>query len=278
MHAAAISQRINAERLLLVAWLRALLLQLAHPLIAAGVAEHSTFRGGTAASFARLRQTVEAMLTLTFGGPSERERAVDGIRAIHRRVHGTLALPCGVFAAGTPYSAGDSALLIWVHATLVESIVLAYEQLIGPLTPADRDRYCADSADVAVELGARADAVPRSWPALRAYMDACYESGHITVGPQALTLAAALLSSSRNPLVNRVIAPVATLLAAGQLPSHVRVQYGLTWTRRRARRYVRLITLLRSARRVAPDRIALWKSARSVVCVRVEHGCSATAR
>jgi uncharacterized protein (DUF2236 family) len=278
MHAAAISRRINGERLLLVAWLRALLLQLAHPLIAAGVAEHSTFRGSAAAGFARLHQTIGAMLAITFGGPIERERTLEGIRAIHRRVNGTLAAPCGVFAAGTAYSAEDSTLLVWVHATLVESILLAYEQLVRPLTPADRDRYCADSADVAVELGARADAVPRSWAALRAYLDEGYASGRVAVGPQAVTLAAALLSPFESRLGNRLVSPVASLLAAGQVPPLVRAQYGFTWDCRRARRYGRMMTVLRLARRFTPSRLALWKIARSADDRSVAHGCSATAR
>ena len=278
MHAAAISRRINGERLLLVAWLRALLLQLAHPLIAAGVAEHSTFRGSTAAGFARLHQTIGAMLAITFGAHDERQRTLEGIRAIHRRVRGSLRSAAGVFPAGTPYSAEDSLLLVWVHATLVESILLAYEQLIQPLTPADRDRYCADSADVAVELGARADAVPRSWAALRAHLDEGYASGRIAVGPQALTLAGALVSPFESRLGNRLVSPVASLLAAGQLPPHIRAQYGFTWDCRRSRRYGRIITVLRLARRCSPSRLAVWKSARSADGFSVAHGHSATAR
>ncbi|HEY3162114.1 MAG TPA: oxygenase MpaB family protein [Vicinamibacterales bacterium] len=278
MDAADISRRINAERLLLVAWLRAILLQLAHPLIAAGVVGHSTFRGGAAASFSRLHQTVGAMLAITFGTHDERERALEGIRVIHRRVHGTLPSAAGVFPAGTPYSAEDSALLIWVHATLVESIVIAYEQLVAPLAPQDRDRYCADSADAAVELGARADAVPRSWDALRAYMEHTYASGHIAVAPQARTLVAALLSPIRNRLAAVLVTPVVSLLAAGQLPPGIRTQYGFGWNRRRARRYAAIMTVLRLMRRVAPPRLAFWKSARSVPSLAIRHGYSATAR
>jgi uncharacterized protein (DUF2236 family) len=121
-----VSRRINAERLLLLAWLRAILLQLAHPLIAAAVAEHSSFRGSTAGAWARLRHTIDAMLALTFGTGVERDAALEGIRAIHRRVSGTLTQASGPFAAGTRYSAEDPALLAWVHATLIESIVLVY--------------------------------------------------------------------------------------------------------------------------------------------------------
>jgi uncharacterized protein (DUF2236 family) len=273
-----VSRRINAERLMLLAWLRALLLQLAHPLIAAGVAEHSTFRGSGAAAFARLHQTIGAMLAITFGTHAERERVLDGIRAIHRRVHGTLPSAAGTFPSGTPYSAEDSALLIWVHATLAESIVLAYEQLVEPLAPRDRDRYCADSADVAVELGARAGDVPRSWAALREYIERRLASGEIAVGPQAEALAAALVSPFGSGLRNRLFASMVSLLAAGQLPSSVRVQYGFAWNRRRARRYVRVMTVLRLVRRLAPPRLAVWKSARTVDCLSVRHGYSSAAQ
>ena len=80
---------IHRERVLLAGWGRAILLQLAHPLIAAGVGEHSTFRGSAAAGFARLHQTIGAMLAITFGPHDERERTLEGIRAIHRRVRGS---------------------------------------------------------------------------------------------------------------------------------------------------------------------------------------------
>src|SRR4030095_2108459 len=177
--ASGVSRRINAERLLLIAWLRAMLLQFAHPLIAAGVAEHSTFRGSPAAAFARLRQTVQAMLSLTYGTEVEREAALNLIRAIHRRVNGTLPSGCGCFPAGTRYSAEDPALLTWVHATLIESVVLMYEQLVEPLTAVERDRYCDDAAAVAIALGASPLVVPRSWAAVQAYLDRRYASGEI---------------------------------------------------------------------------------------------------
>ena len=62
---------------MLLGWSRAILLQLAHPLVAAGVAEHSTFRGGPLTAVARLHHTVRAMLALTFGDAPARERTLD---------------------------------------------------------------------------------------------------------------------------------------------------------------------------------------------------------
>src|SRR5205085_11313408 len=199
-----VSRRINAERLVILGWVRAILLQLAHPLIAAGVAEHSTFRDSTPAALGRLHQTIGAMLALTFGDEPARETALEAIRSIHRRVHGALRTACGPFPAGTPYSAEDPALLLWVYATLIDSIVRVYDRLVMPLTDADRDAYCADAVDVAVALGADSGRVPRSWRALQTYLDAHYASGAIEPCTQARELAAALL-----------LTPVLRLVGAG---------------------------------------------------------------
>lgn len=259
-----ISRRINAERLVLVGWTRAILLQLAHPLIAAGVSDHSTFRGSTFAALARLHHTVNAMLAVTFGDEGERARALDAIRAIHRRVHGTLPVACGRFPAGTRYSAEDPALLLWVHATLIDSILVVYDRLVAPLSEAERDRYCADAADVAVALGARVDEVPLCWRELQAYVHREYEASSIAVSDQARILASALLS----PVSSRAAAPLTamgTLLAAGFLPAQVRREYGFAWSRPRERMFVMTVRLLRGTRRVLPRSIAWWPQARSAM-------------
>jgi uncharacterized protein (DUF2236 family) len=256
------SRRINAERLVLIGWTRAILLQLAHPLIAAGVSDHSTFRGSTVASLSRLHHTVSAMLAITFGDEGERARALDAIGAIHRRVHGTLPAACGRFPAGTPYSAEDPALLLWVHATLIDSILRVYDCFVAPLNEAQRDRYCADSADVAIALGAQADEVPLGWRELQAYIDREYEAASIVVSGQARTLAAALLS----PISSRAAAPLTaltTLLAAGLLPAQIRRDYGFAWNRQRERVFNVTVRVLRFAHRALPHAITWWPQARS---------------
>src|SRR5262245_49683796 len=273
--AADVSRRINAERLLLLAWVRAILLQFAHPLIAAGVAEHSGFRGSPAAAFTRLRQTVGAMLSLTFGAEAEREAALDRIRGIHRRVSGTLTGECGCFPAGTRYSAQDPALVTWVHATLIESSVIVYEQLVEPLTPVERDHYCDDAAEVAVALGALPHDVPRSFEAVRAYLQRRYESGEIVVGQQALTLAASLVAPVGRRASPALVTPMPSMLAAGLLPAHVREQYGCAWNRRRERRFTLTIGWLRAMRRALPDCVTQWRRARMVDRVAMRHGYSA---
>jgi len=275
-----VSRRINAERVLIIAWLRAILLQLAHPLIAAGVAEHSTFRGGTKAAAFRLGQTINAMLAISFGSDPERTAALDGIRAIHRRVQGRLSTGSGPFAAGTRYSAEDPELLLWVHVTLIESVLLGYEQLVGPLTTAERDQYCAESAEVAVALGARREAVPRTWDALRGAVELGCASKTIAVSAHARALTAALLTPVGGWLGRSAISPILSVLAAGQLPSAVRSQYGFAWDSTRESRFMRVMGLLRAIRRWAPRTIAWWAPARRrpIASLVGADGCTAAVR
>ena len=256
-----IAWRVNAERIVLLGWARAILLQLAHPLVAAGVYDHSGFRGTPYAAAARLYHTVHAMLSLTFGDEAARHRTIEAIRAIHRRVHGVLPQSVGCHAAGTRYSAEDPALVLWVHATLVDSLLLVYELLVAPLTVAERDEYCAELRDVAIALAAHEDEVPWTWAALRAYLERMSASRAIAVGTQARELADAVLSPSGGWLVapatwiNRVI-------TIGLLPPPVREQYSFRWTPRQERRVARLLSILRVVRRLLPDAIALWPGAR----------------
>jgi uncharacterized protein (DUF2236 family) len=201
------------------------------------------------------------MLALAFGDDEARERALDTIRGIHRRVHGTLPSAVGPFDAGTPYSAADPALVLWVHATLLDSVPLVFERLVHPLTDDEHDRYCAEAAPIAVALGARETDVPRTRAALRGYMDVMGRSGQIVVGPCARELAQALL----RPPGRALVAPAAwvnDLVTVGLLPDPIRQGSGFTWTPRRAQALEVALRGLRALRRAAPDRVALWKEAR----------------
>ena len=256
-----VSRRINAERLILLGWSRAILLQLAHPLVAAGVATHSSFGSGPVTAAKRLHHTVRAMLDLTFGDHAAQTRAVAAIRAIHDRVHGTLSRDVGPFPQGTPYSAHNPDLLLWVHVTLLDSVALAHDTFVRPLVPAERDAYCAEAAPVAIELGADAAAVPRSWHALTGYMEAVARSGVLVVGDQARSVAGAVLA----PPMSAAIWPVAWLnrqFTIGSLPTDIRRQYGFGCSLEDAARVQRAARIVRGARRLMPQTLAVWGTSR----------------
>jgi uncharacterized protein (DUF2236 family) len=256
-----VARRLNGERLVLFGWSRAILMQLAHPLVAAGVAEHSTFRQGRFAAALRLHHTVRAMLALTFGTEAGREQALDGIRAIHRRVNGHLSATVGRYPAGTRYSAEDPELVLWVHATLMDSIPLVYQQLVAPLTRAERDRYCEEAAPVAIALGADPATIPRDQAAVTRYIETMVASGAIVVGGDARTLADAVMQPPLQALT-RPAAALNRLMTIGWLPVELRRQYGFGWTEDDARRRDRAARWLRQARQVTPARLALWRDAR----------------
>jgi uncharacterized protein (DUF2236 family) len=257
-----VSQRVNAERVMLLAWPRAILLQVAHPLVAAGVAEHSSFADGGYAAVHRLWQTVQAMLALTFGDAVEQQEAIEGILTIHRRVNGTLRETVGPFPAGTRYSAEDPALVLWVHVTLLESMVLAHDALLSPLTDEERDAYCAEAAWVPVALGARTDDVPTTWDAAQAYLQQVYAAGTLAVGSDGRAVGQAVLSPPLGPLATPLTA-IVRLLTRAWLPESIRHAYGLSWSEADARRLPRVLKALRVARRALPTRAAQWSAATS---------------
>ena len=202
------------------------------------------------------------MLALSFGTDAEREHALHGIRTIHTRVNGRLTHTVGMFPAGTPYSAEDPALVLWVHLTLLESIPLTYERFIAPITADERDAYCADSAWVAIALGARPADVPVTWGHASELLSHMYRSEVLAIGDQARELSVAVLA----PRAARFIPPVASwnrLVSIGLLPDAIRRQYGLAWTEADQRRFERAVERVRTLRRTLPDFIALWLEARA---------------
>ena len=202
------------------------------------------------------------MLALSFGTDAEREHALHGIRTIHTRVHGHLTEAVGVFPAGTPYSAEDPALVLWVHLTLLESIPLAYERFVGAVSVKDRDDYCAEAAWVATALGARPGDVPVTWAHASEQLSRMYGSGVLTVGSQARELASAVLS----PRLTRLVPPLASwnrLVAVGLLPASIREQYQLPWNDASQRRFERTVARVRRVRQRLPDFVALWPEARA---------------
>ena len=253
-----VSQTIHAERVLLLGWGRAMLLQFAHPLVAQGIADHSGFLRSRRGRWGRLRRTLDAMLTLTYGTPEQAAAVARGINTIHDRVNGRAVLPAP--AGATPYSAHDPALLAWVHVTLVDSFLLAYELYVAPLSPEDKDRYCAESAGIEPMLGIPDGRLPRSTRALTEYMDGMLASGALVVTDSAKRLAAELLTP-----VPRVALPlmwVARLPTVGLLPAEIRTAYGYCWSPRCESAMRASGWLIRTLLRVAPSRLRHWRPAR----------------
>jgi uncharacterized protein (DUF2236 family) len=201
------------------------------------------------------------MLTLVFGDEPQRNATLARINALHKTINGSLTEPAGRFRAGARYSAEDPALLLWVHATLADSIPLIYERLLGPLTDAERDQYCDEAASVAAALGVVDRPIPRTAASVRDYMDLMYSSGEIVVSDTARDLARRIL----RPPLWWVVWPAAranTVITIGLLPPMIREQYGFRWTAADDRALERWMSIVRAVRKVTPDFVALWPDAR----------------
>jgi uncharacterized protein (DUF2236 family) len=253
--------RLHREVVVLAGWGRAILLQLAHPLVAQGVADHSGFAKDRRGRVRRLERTLRAMLALTFGTAEEVREAAAAINRIHDRVNGRLSDGAGHFDSGTAYSAHDAALLAWVHATLVDTFLLTYERFVGSLSPAERDRYCMEAGGAGPLLGIPPDLVPRSTNELAAYMDRMLESGEIAVTATARRLAREILWPGLPWPVSPLLG-LARLTTVGLLPPPIRLAYGFTWSSGQDRALRSLTWSVRHGLPMLPPLLRHWPAAR----------------
>lgn len=223
-----LTRRVHRELALLGGGGCALLLQVAHPLVAAGVAEHSHFRRDP---IGRLVRTLDLMLTLSFASAESALRAVKEIERRHARVQGRLAEAVGRYPAGTPYDAMDPSLLLWVHATLVATAPRVFERLVAPLSRGQRQAYYEESRTLGRLLGIPDAALPPDLLSFRDYFHGMETDGSLAVGPAARDIAAAVLQP-REPWWLGWVVPPLHLLTAGLLPPSLRRAYGLPWSAR----------------------------------------------
>jgi uncharacterized protein (DUF2236 family) len=209
----------------------AVLLQVAHPLVACGVVEHSGFDGDL---WRRLARTLRALYLIAFGDRAEAEQAGAAVQAVHARVRGRTRAQLGSFPPGTSYSATDPELMRWVHATLVHSSLAAYERFVEPLTPIERERYHEEMNLVAVLFGTPAKVLPANYREFRSYFRAQVRSDAITVTEPAREVAEVILAAPL-PAPLRLLAPAHRLATARILPARLRAEYGLRWTSLRER-------------------------------------------
>lgn len=219
-----VSWRIDREVLVLAGGSCALLMQLAHPSVAAAVAQHSDFQ---ADPFARLRRTLVASYAVVFGSTARAERAISRMNVIHASISGTVP------ETGERYAAVDPSLLLWVHATLVDTAIRVYDRFVAPLTDDEAEAYHTEAREIALRLGVPEASLPRSLAELRAEMARLIGSGEVAVSATARELAPAVLYPTRFP--PRPIWDLAHLVSLAVVPSAIRDGYGIPWPSRRER-------------------------------------------
>jgi len=156
-----LSARLLGHPATLLGGPRALLLQLAHPLVSAAVRSHSSFERDP---FSRLARTFEVMIDISFGPPEVARASAASLAAVHRQVKGTTK-------DGAAYAAQDPQLALWVHATLVDTLLLTEKRYIGELDEDGRGRLYDESRLVAPRLGIPGKLIPRDLGEFRSYFE-----------------------------------------------------------------------------------------------------------
>ena len=221
--------RVNREMVLLLGGGAALLSQVAHPLVAAGVYEHSGFREQP---LRRLYGTVTAMQRMIYGPRQVAEETAARIRGIHRRIHGHLPLDSAAFPKGTRYDACDPALLLWVHSTLVGTAVSTYETFFPPLSPAEREDYYQESKLIGRLVGLGLHQLPGGWTDFETYYHGVLDGNTLDVTSMTRELAHHILYPPVS-WVPHVAGDVLSIATVALLPQALRDRYALPWSDRR---------------------------------------------
>ena len=208
--------KVHRERVLLIGGQRALVLQLAHPKVAAGVARHSDF---PARALERLRRTLDLTLATVYGTDDEATRATQSIRAVHERV-------VGVAEEAGAYEANDPALLRWVNATLIDTTMLVYSRFVRPLGDDAWRRYYEEARGSAALLGLPREAMPEDLDGFRAYVRGVIDGPELRATEDSRRLVGDVLRPPL-PLPWRTPTAAVRLLTLALLPERIRELFGL---------------------------------------------------
>ncbi len=220
--------RINREAVLLGAGPAALLLQVAHPMVAEGVAHHSTFEEDP---WKRLHGTIATTMDLVFGDGHAAERAVRRLNGVHAAIRGE-ALDEDARRLAESYRALDPKLLLWVQVTLIMTSVEAYQRWVGPLRYDELDRFWQEARRVGVRLGISLSQSPADWNALTDYWDRMLaDDGPIHATETARRLST-LIVRPPIPFLPGFVIDLLTLPGIALLPPKLRREFGINWSRR----------------------------------------------
>jgi uncharacterized protein (DUF2236 family) len=212
--------RVNREGVLLLGGGRALLLQVAHPLVGAGVAQHSNYREDP---FGRLYRTLDTVTTIVFGSTAEAKEAAARLHRVHARVKGDAE-------DGTPYVATDPALIMWVHGTLLDTSLLVYESYIGRLSLDERERYYDEQKLLGEQYGVPVERQPPTYSDFNEYFDEMVNGGALKVTAALRDVAAATMRPKLPlPFVGRPVVEYFNLVTTALMPAWLREDLGMAW-------------------------------------------------
>jgi uncharacterized protein (DUF2236 family) len=230
----------------------ALILQVAHPTVGAGVSEHSNFAQDP---WGRLLRTLDYACTMVYAGADAAAEAGRRLRGRHARIRGTLP-------DGRPYSALEPGAYAWVHATLAEGIVAAHERFGRRFSGGEREELWAQWVALGRLLGIEPGQLPPDWDGFRAYFGQM--TGSVLERTPAVDEVLAALARPAPPVarpLERALWPLARmplshlvrLTTAGLLPGPLRSRLGVGWSGREEGELRVLGATMRAATPLMPD-------------------------
>jgi uncharacterized protein (DUF2236 family) len=226
---------INRENAMYLAGVTAALLQLGHPKVAAGVADHSDFSQDPTGRFIR---TFEIVDSIVFADLETALEAAMVVRRVHDWVTGELEEDVGPFEAGERYDANTEENLLWVHATLLDQSIQAYETFVGDLTDAEKEEYYQEAKVFGQLFGVSRERYPETLSDFWGYYERELE-GTVAVGTRGMEQRNQLLEATVLPGVSRLrlLRPIQAFFGAATMPEPARAAFELPWNDRRQRLY-----------------------------------------
>jgi len=183
-------RRVAAEPVTALLVQRALVMEVAHPMVGAGVDHHSGFR---TQPYRRAWATADAALRLLFGDDGTARGAARQIYAVHDHINGELGHDVGPWPQGTAYSAHDAELLTWVWATLVDTALVGYERWVRPLRADEADAFYGEMKAMARFLGIPDSLLPAGRTEFAAYLEHVLDDPALGSGTVSRALARQIL-------------------------------------------------------------------------------------
>jgi uncharacterized protein (DUF2236 family) len=249
--------RVNKEGILLFGGGTALILQLAHPLVAAGVSQHSNYREDP---WGRLYRTLDVVTKITFGSTKTSEAAAAGLCEVHGRVRGASLEKGGRYPAGTRYDARNPDLVMWVHATLVRTTLDVYQLYVGPLTIGEQRQYYDEQKLLAEKFGVPIHRQPATFADFNEYFADMVEN-ELAVTDALRDVVDATLNPPL-PFFTRPLVEALNLASVGMLPPGLREELGLPWGASRERLLEASRVLVRRALPALPSLLREFPPAR----------------
>lgn len=200
-----------------------IILQLSHPLIAAGVKAHSSFQNDP---IGRFNRTVETMRAIVCGTKIEADEALARLKYVHRYVKGDLPSQMGTFKKGTPFSAEDPQLKLWVHATLMDTGLKIHELLVGKLTLQEKKQFYQESKLLAQLFNIPKELLPETLVDFNDYIAAMIQSETIVATSESKELVSFVTNPNLPPSF-KLFLPLVNFLTSFFLPRNLASAYHL---------------------------------------------------